>query len=216
MRVSIIITIYNRLELTLKLLDKLNGQIDAAGMRDKVQVICIDDGSTEEQEFEQPLVERCKAFGFEYCKQENKGEAGARNAGLDKVQGDYFTYVDCDDDVTPNYIDNIFKELGDGEHLIAFKWHFMGTGVICDWHDKPMVNWNVWSYLFRTDYFKQFRFDESMIVASDYDWLERSIRAKPDLYIRYAPDKTTIIYNANNPQSLTNRFSRGEVTAKKG
>lgn len=216
MRLAIIITIYNRLHLALRLIDKLHDQLENEGKLDRAQVICINDGSTEELVFEKPIEVVCKEYGFEYYKQKNGGEANARNAGLDKVETEYFTYVDCDDDITDDYVKNVFSELGDNEHLIAFKWVFKDSGAICDWHDKPLVNWNVWSYLFRTDYFKQFRFDETMIVASDYDYIKRAVEAKPDMYIRYAPNKTTIIYNANNPQNLTNKFGRGEVKAKKG
>jgi len=216
MRVAIIITIYNRLHLALRLIDKLHDQLEKEDKLGEAQVICINDGSSEEQVFEKPIEEVCKEYGFEYYKQKNGGEANARNAGLAKVKTEYFTYADCDDDITEDYVKNIFSEAYGDEKMVCFKWVFKDTGAECDWHDKPFVNWNVWSNLYKTDLFGKYKFDESMIVASDYEWLKRIVEENPNLCVRYTPDKQTIIYNANNPQNLTNKFGRGEVKAKKG
>jgi len=81
MKVSIIIPIYNRLHLAIKLLNKLYGQLGL--WKDNVQVICINDGSTEELECEQAIEGLCKAYGFEYYKQENMGGAATCNKGIE-------------------------------------------------------------------------------------------------------------------------------------
>jgi glycosyltransferase involved in cell wall biosynthesis len=215
MRVSIIIPIYNRLYSTIKLINKLHGQIEGQKKLDQVQVICINDGSTEETECEPAISELCKIYGFEYYKQKNIGGAATCNKGISKVKGDYFTFIDCDDDITDDYIQNIFSELGDNEHLIAYKWYFKEPRVLGEWHDRPYVNWNVWSYLFRTDYFSKFRFGENINVGWDYDFVHRSIGSDPSIYIRYTPNKALIIYNDKNPQSITNKFHRGEIKVRK-
>lgn len=213
MKVSIIIPIYNRLYSTINLLVKLYGQLDL--WKDNVQVICINDGSKEETECEKAIEGLCEAYGFEYYKQENIGGAATCNKGIEKVKGDYFTFIDCDDDITDEYIENIFSELGDEEHLIAYKWFFKEPFELGEWHDRPTVNWNVWSYLFKTSYFEDFKFDENINVGWDYDFVHRSVKSKPDMYIRYVPNKALIIYNDKNPQSITNRFHRGEIKARK-
>lgn len=215
MKVSIIIPIYNRLYSTIKLINKLHGQIEGKEKQDQVQVICINDGSTEETECEPAIEELCKIYGFEYYKQKNIGGAATCNKGISKVKGDYFTFIDCDDDITDDYIQNIFSELGDNEHLIAYKWYFKEPRVLGEWHDRPYVNWNVWSYLFRTDYFSEFKFDENINVGWDYDFVHRSIGSKPDMYIRYVPTKALVIYDSENPQSVTNKFHRGEIKVRK-
>ena len=215
MKVSIIIPIYNRLELGLRLIEKLHKQLQEANRLDYTQVICINDGSTEELEFEGKIEDTCKAYGFEYYKQENVGGAATCNKGIEKVTGDYFTFIDCDDDIVPEYVKNIFSELGDMEHLVAYKWYFKEPRVLGEWHDRPYVNWNVWSYLFRSDYFRQFKFDENINVGWDYDFVHRSIGANPGIYIRYNPNKALVIYNEQNPKSITNRFHRGEIKVRK-
>lgn len=215
MKISIIIPVYNRLYSTIKLLNKLHNQIEDKEKQADVQVICINDGSTEELECEPAIQELCKIYGFEYTKQKNIGGAATCNKGISKVKGDYFTFIDCDDDIVDEYIDNIFSELGDGEHLIAYKWYFKEPRVLGEWHDKPYVNWNVWSYLFRTDYFSKFSFDENINVGWDYDFVHRSVGSDPRIYIRYASNKALVIYNEQNPQSITNKFHRGEIKARK-
>lgn len=215
MKVSIVIPIYNRLELALRLIEKLHKQLQESNRLDYTQVVCINDGSTEELEFEGKIEDTCKAYGFEYYKQENMGGAATCNKGIEKVKGDYFTFIDCDDDIVDDYIRNIFSELGDMEHLIAYKWYFKDPFELGEWHDRPYVNWNVWGYLFRTDYFSKFRFDENINVGWDYDFVHRSIGADPRIYIRYTPNKALVIYNSENPQSITNRFHRGEIKARK-
>lgn len=214
--ISIIIPIYNRLELGLQLIEKLGGQLEEQKRADQTQVICINDGSTEELEFEKDIKNACKKYGFEYYAQKNAGGAATCNRGIKKVKGEYFTFLDCDDDITSEYVKNIFSELGDGEHLIAFRWRFLSSNEVGDWYHRPDVNHNVWSYLFRTDYFSQFKFNEKINIAWDYDYVERSVRSKPDMYIRYAANKINVVYNDLNQQSISKKASRGEITAERG
>lgn len=215
MKVSIIVTLYNRLELCTKLLFKLQEQIEQNKAQDQVQVIVINDGSTEEKEWLKPVENLCKEYGFDYYYQKNGGEAAARNAGIDHVKGEYFTYADCDDDIVPEYIANILEGAKYDWDAVAYKWIYKDDGTAGEWHEKPLVNWNVWSWIYKTDKFKQYRFDTNRVIASDYFWLEDCFKKMTDLKVCYADNLRTIIYNSNNPNNLTNRFSRGEVVANK-
>lgn len=214
-RVSIIITLYNRLEMCTRLLFKLQEQIEKKQAKDQVQVVVVNDGSTEEQEWLKPVENLCAEFGFDYHYQENAGEAAARNSGKNLSKGTYFTYVDCDDDIVPEYLDNVLDGTKYGWDAVAYKWVYKDDGAEGEWHDRPLVNWNVWSWIYRTDQFQHFDFDTNRIIASDYFWLEDAFKNRPNLQICYADDKRTIIYNANNPNNLTNRFARGEVEANR-
>ena len=212
-KLSIIITLYNRLEMCTKLLFKLQEQIEKTN--EKVQVIVVNDGSTEEQEWLKPIKNLCKEYGFEYHYQENGGEAAARNAGKNLSRGAYFTYVDCDDDIVPEYLANVLEGAKYDWDAVAYKWIYKDDGAEGEWHDRPLVNWNVWSWIYKTDQFQSYEFDTNRIIASDYFWLEDAFKDRPALKICYAEDKRTIIYNSNNPNNLTNRFSRGEVEANR-
>ena len=214
-KLSIIITLYNRLEMCTRLLFKLQEQIEKKKAQNEVQVIVVNDGSTEEQEWLKPVENLCSEYGFEYHYQENGGEAAARNTGKNLSKGLYFTYIDCDDDIVPEYLDNVLDGTKYGWDAVTYKWIYKDDGAAGEWHDRPLVNWNVWSWIYRTDQFKSYEFDTNRIIASDYFWLEEAFKNRPNLKICYADDKRTIIYNANNPNNLTNRFARGEVEANR-
>ena len=54
-------------------------------------------------------------------------------------------------------------------------------------------------------------FDKDMRIASDTEWLKRAIT--PDM-VWLDSDKVINIYNAENPDSLTNQFARGEIKVR--
>lgn len=208
-KLSIIMPLYNRIESEYRLLSKLKSQIDDSGA--DVEVIVINDGSTEELEYLDSVIHLCREAGFRYVEQDNGGESYARNQGMRLMTGDFFIFLDCDDDIVDDYIENLSGEMDKSYDLVAFKWKYMESGETGAWHDKPIVNWNVWSYLFNSRYFKDTEFDENMNVASDYFYLEKYAK---DARVKYT-DKMVVIYNAGNPQSLSNRFARGEIKARK-
>lgn len=47
--------------------------------------------------------------------QENQGLSGARNAGIDAARGDYLTFIDSDDMVSPEYISVLLQALEDAD-----------------------------------------------------------------------------------------------------
>lgn len=97
-KVSIIIPIYN-LESYLKYcLDSLANQ-----SYKNIEIVMVDDGSTDNS------VKICSSYvenddRFILLQKENGGVSSARNAGLDNITGDYFTFVDGDDWVGTTYV----------------------------------------------------------------------------------------------------------------
>jgi glycosyltransferase involved in cell wall biosynthesis len=85
---SVIIPTYNRGWLLVDALESVFAQ-GVAG----VQVIVVDDGSTDD------TASRVAAYGdrVEYVRQENRGSASARNAGLRRAAGRFITFLDSDD-----------------------------------------------------------------------------------------------------------------------
>jgi glycosyltransferase involved in cell wall biosynthesis len=68
------------------------------------EVIVINDGSPDTQEFERllmPFRERIR-----YLKQENRGASAARNAGLRAARGEFVGFLDADDLWLPNYLED--------------------------------------------------------------------------------------------------------------
>ena len=98
--VSVIIPIYNTARYLPHTFDCLESQ--TIGFRQNIQVILINDGSTDNSH------QFCQAFkqrypeNILYIQQSNLGVSAARNAGLQYVRGKYITFFDSDDLWSPN------------------------------------------------------------------------------------------------------------------
>ena len=99
---SLVIPTYNKrefLELTLASL------INQTSPHEKFEVIIIDDGSSDGTH---ELFSQSIRFPFKlvYVKQENKGRAAARNAGIVKAQGATIVFIDDDQIVPPQFLEH--------------------------------------------------------------------------------------------------------------
>src|ERR1035437_5824411 len=74
-----------------------------AARRDDVELIVVDDGSTDERTG--PEVDKLVAQGIKVIRQANKGLAAARNAGIMASQGEYIFPLDADDRLRSGWID---------------------------------------------------------------------------------------------------------------
>ncbi len=83
---------------------------------DNFEVVFIDDGS---QDNSREIIMRYAVENpiFKYFYQENAGAAAARNNGLEKATGDYVTFVDCDDEITDDYISTMAKICDGGKDV---------------------------------------------------------------------------------------------------
>ncbi|MGL6200083.1 MAG: glycosyltransferase family 2 protein [Lachnospiraceae bacterium] len=103
--ISIIIPAYNVQRYIGKCIESIVQQT-----YDNIQVIIVNDGSTDETE------EICRNYAEAYdyvqlwCK-ENGGAASARNYGLSKAKGQYIGFVDGDDYVEPDMYEVLLKHL---------------------------------------------------------------------------------------------------------
>ena len=72
------------------------------------EIICIDDGSTDSS------IDILKKYAsdkkFRIIHQANEGHSGARNTGLKQPLGKYVMFVDSDDYITENYIEDMLKD----------------------------------------------------------------------------------------------------------
>lgn len=79
-----------------------------------IQLIVIDDGSSDNTPAVMAgLDERVRAAGIEptFVRQENGGCARARNTGFEHVKGEYFAFLDDDDEWTPEKLEKQVGEL---------------------------------------------------------------------------------------------------------
>lgn len=92
--VSIIVPTFNRASLVVEAIRSAQAQIYPAK-----QIIVIDDGSLDDTE---QVVAQFE--GIEYYRQENKGQAAARNLGLHYAKGEYIATLDSDDVWHENFL----------------------------------------------------------------------------------------------------------------
>ena len=109
---SIVIAVYN----TEKYLsDAIESIINQTFNFDKVQIILVDDGSTDNSG--KICLDYVTKFpeNIFYIYQENKGQANARNNGLDFCKGKYINFLDSDDKLELNALEEVYY------HFIKFK-----------------------------------------------------------------------------------------------
>lgn len=115
-KVSVIVPVYNVEEYLEKCLESLVDQT----LKD-IEIIVVNDGSPDNS---QEIIDRYskKYKNIKSYKKENGGLSDARNYGLKKASGKYISFVDSDDYIAPNMLENMYN------HAIKNKLDI----VVCD------------------------------------------------------------------------------------
>lgn len=107
MDLSIIIPIYNVKEYIRECLDSV--VLGIRENKDSVEVILVDDGSTDGSS---EIADEYRRFeDVKVIHQENRGVAAARNTGLSCAEGEWVYFVDSDDWLADNAIDDILSAI---------------------------------------------------------------------------------------------------------
>ena len=101
--ISIVIPVFNMADGIRRCLRSVVDQLV-----DDIEVLVVDDGSTDNtgmvvKEF------AAKESKIRYLFQENAGVSSARNAGIEAARGAYLLFIDADDEVENNYLQNILE-----------------------------------------------------------------------------------------------------------
>ena len=104
-RVSVVIPCFNHGEF----LPEAVGSV-ANMKREDIELIVVDDGSTDERTRKE--MDGLSARGIKVIRQENKGLAGARNAGVLASQGEYIFPLDADDRLRAGWVNRGISILG--------------------------------------------------------------------------------------------------------
>ena len=99
--ISVIIPVYDVSDYLPRCLDSVLKQTHR-----NMEILLIDDGSTDSSG------EICEAYAkhdsrIHVIHKQNGGLSSARNAGLDSMHGDYYTFIDSDDFVHPDYVSTL-------------------------------------------------------------------------------------------------------------
>lgn len=113
LKLSIIIPYFETYELTESLLRNLS-----INQTKEVEIILLDDGC-DEKRFD-------KFKNAKIIHQKNIGVSKTRNKGIDLAKGKYIAFIDCDDMVTPNYIETLLNAINEyNTDVINFNWYDM-------------------------------------------------------------------------------------------
>lgn len=114
MRLSIIIPVYNAEKYIKNCLDSLLRQ-NVGG----IEILCIDDGSTDfTAKIIKTYVEKYPFIKYYY--KDNGGQSSARNYGIDKARGCYLWFVDSDDYIADNTIEQLLQYTSSVPDVLTF------------------------------------------------------------------------------------------------
>lgn len=118
MKFSVIVPIYN----VEKYLEYCVESILNQSFKD-FEIILVNDGSTDNS---LSLCEKFQAKDdrVKVINQENKWLSGARNAGIDRAEGEYLLFVDGDDGLMPNALNKI-NDCINGDSIVAYKYGYI-------------------------------------------------------------------------------------------
>lgn len=209
---SVIIPVYNKALFLKRCLNSVAKQ-----MLDTVQVILVDDGSTDGS------TGICDIYGrenkWEVYRTKNRGVAAARNFGMSKAKGEYITFLDADDAYTDNALETMTTIARHGFNIIQFgqyrchtvapfkdhtvKGHYFPDGLPRRW---PMV----WNKMYKRSFIKKhkIKFIEGMQFGEDEMFNVQAILANGELY--HAP-QTLIMHYFDDKKSLC----RGELSVER-
>ena len=210
-KISICIPTYNRDSYVIQTLKSVFDQ-----QISDFEVIVVDDGSTDNTE----QVIKDSGFNVRYYRQENAGDAAARNTAIGLANGDYIAFMDSDDLYTENAIAEMLDVIKNaGEDVVAYGGYIGidSQGSITKYSKKKLYSGRVTEHLFQEIFIhtvgslipvhilKEFgNFNSSFKVCSDYDfWLNVSKKYKfiaienPSFYRRRHSDNLSTISSEN-------------------
>ncbi len=194
-KLSIIIPYFETYELTDKLINSLLAQ-----KTNDVEIFLIDDGCNEERFNKYITFDKNTVY---IIHQKNHGVSYSRNIGIENAKGTYIAFVDSDDMVMSNYIDELLKLINTrNEDIIYFNWLDINTNEIVRHPSNPAV----WKAIYKKEILP--RFDETLKCKEDYFFNEELEKTN---HTKYYHDKVLYIYNSDRENSLTYKSQRGEL-----
>ncbi len=122
--ISVIIPVYNAEKTLRRAIESLHRQ-----QYDRLQIILVNDGSRDGSDA------LCRALQaedarIEYYAQENQGASGARNTALRYAKGDYYCFVDADDELLPNALPTMLESMQAGNADLVIGHFLFAVGDI--------------------------------------------------------------------------------------
>lgn len=216
-KISVIVPVYNVEKYLRRCIDSILAQTFA-----DFELLLIDDGSKDSS----------GAICDEYAEKDNRilvfhkengGVSSARNVGLDNACGEWITFVDADDWVSPKLYDIIFnsKDYKDVE-LINFSFYsvfkseqvpvrLLSADDKVEFIKKQMVEGRsvVWNMIIKRDFVlsKKLKFNTTLKIGEDFDLLIRAYLGTGMIEIVNEP---LYFYNRDNEESALHKMKTAD------
>lgn len=152
-----------------------------------IEILLIDDGSTDDS------VEKIKRYKDNRIKlfeqEENRGQAAARNIGLDNALGDYYLFVDSDDYIRDDAVEILVK------NFIKF--------------DVDFIRFNAISYFENEKKFVvEKAYDTSRFLSDKKLYTGKTLQ---DIYLSFLPSPVLYMFKSSIKFNNSVRFDEGII-----
>lgn len=226
-KISIIVPVYNAEKRLNICLDSLKEQTYK-----NFEVILINDGSTDKSGYICDIYTK-KDERFKVIHSKNSGVSSARNKGLDACTGDYIIFVDSDDEVKNNMLEEMLYYLKqseadviitgitfvkDGKKLKDILPHKYGKFDLEIWEYICKDNSGMFGYISNKMYKSyiikdnHIRFDEDKKIQEDLDFA-LTVYSKCNTF--YMLDKSYYLYNQEEKNRVKEPLTYMQIEVKK-
>ena len=213
-QISVIVSVYNTEQYLAQCIQSILKQT-----YQNLELILVDDGATDRSlaicTHYQELDSRVRVFH-----QSNQGVSKARNYGMDVAAGNFITFVDSDDYVMPNYLEELFEALkstgsqiaisdfqyykGNGHLLVHMPEHKVSQHIFTprEWFDFAYTNRDdffqliytvLWGKLFQREVHKEIYSPEDTQIDDEYTTWKTYLQTSKIVYL----DDEDYIYRLN-------------------
>lgn len=209
---SIIIPVFNAEKYIDSFLSKL-----LKNLPENSEIIVVENGSADHS-FEKLQVYKDDITIIHTAK--NFGVSHARNLGLEKARGEFFTFLDVDDDFEPKILAKMLKKIQQpsadlcianydeisekSSKTTASKYNYeTPDGDDLDLFLTDKIGPAVWDKIYRRETLGDIKFDESLAVGEDILYVLKILLQNPktvfldDIYYHYIQHKTSVMHTVN-------------------
>lgn len=218
-KISIIIPVYNVEKRLPYCLDSLIQQTFT-----DFEAVCVNDGSSDNS-LNVLTAYAQKDSRFKVISQENKGQAEARNTGLENATGEYICYLDSDDYFHPQYLEILYdyavKHNADlvcvgYERVEGYETHYSKIDkntIAYQIYDNPVLvdsmtaEFNVWAKLYRKDFFADIKYfpysimEDGIYIYEVFSKKPKTVDLKLKLYF-YVNNLISVSHKPRTQQQL--------------
>lgn len=198
-----------------------------------IEIIVIDDGSTDNT-FDICNLESKKDSRIKIFRKKNNGVSSARNLGIEKATGEYIFFIDSDDYIEDNTIEECMKIIEDndidilkfgyyrecGKYKKKYKFSTINNKVINkQWYELNNIYsnlvsssdfYNIWNAIIKKEIVSGLKFNETIKYGEDYLFMVELVFKSSSIYFY---DKPFYHYCINN--NAVTQIYKNEVVLKK-